>query len=196
MTSFFGKYRGKVEQNTDPETLGRLLVSCPAVMGTAKNWAMPSVPYAGKGVGFYAMPPVGANLWIEFEGGNIDYPIWSGCFWGKGELSAKAATPATKFWETEYINLTLDDRQRKGGVSISVGSPAVSVPIKISATDDGVLISLATVKLQLRKNGIEISLPPGSINLASNGVSLKHGTASVALQRIKVNLNNGALEVM
>lgn len=195
MTSFFGKYRGKVEQNADPENQARLLVSCPAVMGTAKNWAMPSVPYAGKNVGFFAMPPVGANVWVEFEAGNIDYPIWSGCFWGKGDLPARAATPMTKFWETEYTSLVLDDRQRKGGITLSVGSPAVSVPIRISAADDGVTISLASVKLQLRKNGIDISLPPGSIGMTSNGVVLKHGGAAVALQRVKVSINNGAFEV-
>jgi hypothetical protein len=85
----FGKYRGKVEKNKDPEGLGRLLVSCPSVMGQETNWAMPSVPYAGKSVGFFALPPVQTNVWVEFEGGNIDLPIWAGCFWNKGEVPAK-----------------------------------------------------------------------------------------------------------
>ena len=51
---------------------------------------MPCAPFAGSGVGFFALPPVGANVWVEFEGGDPDYPIWSGCFWGAGEVPAHA----------------------------------------------------------------------------------------------------------
>ena len=97
MSLYFGKYRGKVTNNLDPENRGRLQVSVPAVFGEFTfNWAEPCVPYAGASTGFYAMPPVMANVWVEFEGGNPDRPIWSGCFWGTGETPPLAfATPAT-----------------------------------------------------------------------------------------------------
>lgn len=76
---FFGKYRGKVENNIDPMMMGRVQVSVPAVLGDGGlSWAMPCAPYAGSGVGFFAIPPTGANVWVEFEGGDPDYPIWSG----------------------------------------------------------------------------------------------------------------------
>lgn len=65
---FFGKYRGKVENNIDPMQLGRVQVKVPAVLGDGTmSWAMPCVPYAGSGVGFFAIPPNGANIWVEFE---------------------------------------------------------------------------------------------------------------------------------
>ena len=81
MTQYYGKYRGKVENNIDPQLMGRIQVSCPAVLGGGTmSWALPSAPYAGPGIGFFAIPPKGANVWVEFEGGNTDFPIWSGCF--------------------------------------------------------------------------------------------------------------------
>ncbi|HEX6229566.1 MAG TPA: phage baseplate assembly protein V, partial [Solirubrobacterales bacterium] len=73
MSSYFGKYRGTVEQNLDPLQQGRLQVKVPAVLGDGTlSWAMPCVPYAGSQVGFYAVPPIGANVWVEFEGGDPD----------------------------------------------------------------------------------------------------------------------------
>ena len=62
---------------------------CLQCLGTGtQSWAYPSVPYAGLQTGFYAIPPVGANVWVEFEGGDPDHPIWTGCFWGPGEAPA------------------------------------------------------------------------------------------------------------
>jgi hypothetical protein len=85
MSQYFGKYRGKVENNLDPQLQGRLQVSVPAVLGSGTlSWAMPNSPYAGAQEGFFAVPPTDSNVWIEFEGGDPDYPIWSGCFWGIG----------------------------------------------------------------------------------------------------------------
>src|ERR1700704_4306695 len=95
--TFFGKYRGRVVGNRDPLNLGRIQVSVPAVLGDFRNnWALPCVPYAGKKVGLYLMPPVGANVWVEFEAGDPDYPIWAGCFWGVGEVPASPAIPNMK----------------------------------------------------------------------------------------------------
>lgn len=83
--------------NVDPEQRGRIQVSVPAVFGDIPlNWAMPCSPYAGMQNAFFAIPPLQANVWVEFEGGNSERPIWSGCFWGTGEVPALAlATPTT-----------------------------------------------------------------------------------------------------
>ena len=80
----YGKYRGQVASNADPANRGRLQVSVPALLGDQLVWAMPCAPYAGNGVGLFALPPVGTGVWVEFEGGDLDYPIWSGCFWADG----------------------------------------------------------------------------------------------------------------
>lgn len=96
MSEYFGKYRGKVVNNIDPEQRGRIQVMVPSVFGDVTlNWAMPSVPYAGMQAGFFAIPPPQANVWIEFEGGNPEYPIWGGCFWGLGETPSMALVSPT-----------------------------------------------------------------------------------------------------
>ena len=78
MNKFYGKYRGKVTDNTDPLMQGRIRANVPAVFGEEDTgWALPAAPYGGSGVGFFFVPPVDANVWIEFEGGDPDYPIWT-----------------------------------------------------------------------------------------------------------------------
>jgi len=83
---FFGKYRGSVVNNVDPMQIGRIQAMVPDVLGeTPSSWAMPCVPVAGIQTGEFAVPPIGAGVWIEFEHGNSDYPIWTGCYWGSAE---------------------------------------------------------------------------------------------------------------
>jgi uncharacterized protein involved in type VI secretion and phage assembly len=80
---FYGKYRGLVIENIDPEQIGRVLVQVPDVLGAIpSSWAMPCVPSAGIQAGCFVVPPIGSQVWIEFEQGDPDYPIWTGGFWG------------------------------------------------------------------------------------------------------------------
>jgi len=79
---FYGKYRGTVLNNIDPMQIGRIQVVVPDVTIIPSSWAMPCVPLAGIQNGFYAVPIIGSGVWVEFEQGDPDYPIWSGCFWG------------------------------------------------------------------------------------------------------------------
>ena len=110
-TRHYGKYRGRVERNLDPGNRARLQVKVPALLGDQPVWAMPCVPYAGKGVGLFALPPVGSGVWVEFEGGDLDYPIWSGCFWADGQISpAGDAAPHVKFWKTDAVSVRIDDQ--------------------------------------------------------------------------------------
>ena len=78
----FGKYRGIVLNNVDPLNLGRLQANVPEVLGEMPTgWATPCAPCGGTGAGFFSVPPIGAGVWIEFEGGDVSRPIWTGC-WG------------------------------------------------------------------------------------------------------------------
>ena len=80
---FYGKFRGTVINNIDPLQIGRILASVPDVLGPVPtSWAMPCVPIAGKQMGTYMVPQIGAGVWIEFEQGDPDYPIWVGGYWG------------------------------------------------------------------------------------------------------------------
>ena len=80
---YFGKYRGTVINNIDPMQKGRIQVMVPDVSNVAiSSWAMPCVPIAGKQMGNYVVPQIGAGVWVEFEHGDPDYPIWVGGYWG------------------------------------------------------------------------------------------------------------------
>ncbi len=105
---FFGKYRGSVT-DIDAGTL-RIKANVPAVLGQQETgWCMPCVPYAGPNVGMAFLPEVGAGVWIEFEGGDVSYPIWTGCYWRSGELPSDAA-PAVKAIVTKAGHkILLDD---------------------------------------------------------------------------------------
>ncbi|HKS25019.1 MAG TPA: phage baseplate assembly protein V [Thermoanaerobaculia bacterium] len=95
---FYGKYRGVVLNNIDPQRIGRILASVPAVsLLLPTSWCMPCYPVAGKLMGISYVPQIGSGVWIEFEGGDPDHPIWSGCFWGTdaempGDAKATSAT--------------------------------------------------------------------------------------------------------
>jgi hypothetical protein len=158
---FYGKYRGRVEDNLDPLGQGRLRVSVPAVLGDARMaWAMPCSPFAGPGVGLFLIPPVNAQLWVEFEGGDPDFPIWAGGFWGLGEAPSPVPGPqqvATKMLRTEAITLTLNDLPGAGGVKLEVNPPAVGIPAKIEITSAGVTVSYAASKIEITAAGVAIN---------------------------------------
>jgi uncharacterized protein involved in type VI secretion and phage assembly len=80
---YFGKYRGVVLNNVDPMQSGRLLVQVPDVLGlSTSSWAMGSFPVTGKQMGFWSIPQIGTGVWVEFEQGDVDHPIWTGCWYG------------------------------------------------------------------------------------------------------------------
>jgi uncharacterized protein involved in type VI secretion and phage assembly len=94
---FYGKYRGTVVNNVDPLKMGRLMVQVPDVLGSSpSSWAMPCLPISGKQMGMFVLPQIGAGVWVEFEQGDPDYPIWVGCWWGSAAevpALAQAAPP-------------------------------------------------------------------------------------------------------
>jgi hypothetical protein len=95
INKYYGKYRGTVLNNIDPEQRGRIQAIIPDVLGLIpSSWAMPCVPIAGKQEGIFVVPQIGAGVWMEFEQGESDYPIWVGGFWGIAtEVPALALTP-------------------------------------------------------------------------------------------------------
>lgn len=158
---FYGKYRGKVESNLDPFGQGRLQVRVPGVLGeTTLAWAMPCSPYAGPGVGLFMIPPTDANVWVEFEAGDPNRPIWSGGFWTVGDAPEPAPGPqqiAAKILKTDCVTLKLNDLPGAGGVTLEVSPPAVAIPAKIEIASSGITISFAGAKIELTVTGVAIN---------------------------------------
>ena len=137
---YFGKYRGVVT-DVDAGTM-RVRASVPSVLGgISSGWAAPCVPYAGPQVGFMMLPDVGSGVWIEFEGGDVSFPIWTGCYWNSGDIpSAAASTLKTIIAESGSLafdnnanSVTLQDASQNSmvidatGATTSAGSGAVAV---------------------------------------------------------------------
>jgi hypothetical protein len=92
---YYGKYRGTVINNIDPLQIGRIQAMVSDVSNfIPTSWCMPCVPVAGKLEGAFMVPQIGAGVWIEFEQGDPDFPIWVGGFWGAfAEVPAAALVP-------------------------------------------------------------------------------------------------------
>jgi uncharacterized protein involved in type VI secretion and phage assembly len=160
MNKYFGKYRGNVVNNIDPMLSGRVQVSVPSVLGKGRlSWAMPSAPYGGSGVGFVAIPPNGANIWVEFEGGNPDSPIWSGCFWGVGEFPSQAMLPEVKVFKTDTATLTLNDLPGAGGITIetSAGKKITMDALSIKITDGKWSIEISPASVAINTDGLVVT---------------------------------------
>jgi uncharacterized protein involved in type VI secretion and phage assembly len=140
MRRYWGKYRGTVVENNDPLHIGRIQAAVPAVSETPLGWALPCVPYAGAGKGFYMIPPVSAKVWIEFEEGDLSRPIWSGCFWtpqtGLG-APAEATSSSKKVWKTDEITLILDD----AGNQITARLEGRRGPVTLVLDQDGLALN-------------------------------------------------------
>lgn len=130
---FYGKYRGLVVNNVDPLNQGRLMATVPEVLGEIPSgWAVPCAPYAGTQAGFFAIPPVGAGVWIEFEAGDTSRPIWVGAWWGAGEVPMKPGgaptLPTTKILRSDLgLIIALDDVAQTIAVSDAAGLNQVVV---------------------------------------------------------------------
>jgi hypothetical protein len=168
MTQFFGKYRGKVVNNLDPDNLGRVKVIVPAVLGAeVERWAMPCVPYAGPGVGLLLIPPVSASVWVEFEGGDAAKPIWTGCFWEAEH--GLSDTPAKKVLKTEQITLVIDDDSPDGDGSVTLALGSLGVPSTSIRIDE-------SIKLSVQSNTSRVEISPGNIRLRHVGSEVEIGS--------------------
>ena len=155
----YGRYRGIVTDNEDEKNLGRLKARVPEVLGNVETgWALPAAPFAGDGVGLFSVPPPGAGVWIEFEAGDVSRPIWSGCWWGDGQLPDQA-TPAIRVLKTvSGHTITLDDTD---------GSEKVEVTDKNGA------------KIVMDQSGVEISKGGQKVKLSQNSVIVNDGALEV-----------------
>jgi uncharacterized protein involved in type VI secretion and phage assembly len=149
---FFGKYRGVVSDNKDPKKLGRIKAIVQDVLGNKESgWAMPCVPYAGDGVGLFLLPPVGTAVWIEFEHGKTEFPVWSGCFWAEKD-NLPAVIPEMKVLKTDQGTVTLNDQPGSGGITIETKGG-----LKIIMDSKGIEISNGAQKLMISSASVSIN---------------------------------------
>jgi uncharacterized protein involved in type VI secretion and phage assembly len=154
---YYGKFRGIVTDNNDPDKQGRIRGKVPELFGDEQTgWAMPCVPYAPPGHGMLLLPEADSNVWIEFEGGDPSRPIWAGCWW-PSDKAASISGPTMKLFETAAGNrITLDDTS---------GSESISLQDKSGAT-----VTLNQQGIELKKGGMSVQVSDSQV--AINGTSL------------------------
>ena len=167
---FYGKYRGTVEQNVDPEFRGRIMCTVPDVLapGVPSSWCEPCAPLAGPTpMGVYLVPPVGAGVWVEFEQGDPNKPIWSGCRFGSPSdppALAKAGLPVSP-----SIVLT------------TAGQNTICIS-DVPGPTGGIIIQGRT---------------GATITINETGIIIQNGQgASIALTGPTVTINEGALAIV
>lgn len=162
--TFYGKYRGVVTDINDPLMIGRIRARVPDVMGEDESgWAMPCAPFGGEGTGFFALPKTGAGVWIEFEHGDPDYPIWSGCWWGSmAEMPPILLAPPYKkmMIKTEGgTTVILDDTPGIGGITLetAAGQKIIMNSINIEITNgQGASIKLTGPQVSINNGALDV----------------------------------------
>ena len=168
-TQYWGKYRGTVLNNVDPLQIGRIQVLVPDVSGVAPtSWAMPCMPYGGINAGMFAVPLPGTGVWVEFEQGDPDYPIWVGTFWGSA-----AETPVlAKTAPAPVPAITLQTPLKNGLVIADSAGP----------------MGVGGITLQ--------SATGATIAINEIGITITNGKgASIVLTGPTVDINLGALTI-
>ncbi len=164
---YYGKYRGVVLNNVDPMQMGRLMVQVPDVTGlTPGSWAMPCVPIAGIQNGMFALPIIGSGVWIEFEQGDPDHPIWTGCFWGSA-----AEIPALALTVPPAVSGITFQTPLQNGITIN----------DVPGPTGGIMLKSAT---------------GATVTVNDTGIYIQNGKgASIVMTGPTVTVNNGALVI-
>lgn len=160
---YYGKYRGVVVNNIDPEQIGRVQVSVPDIVAIPTSWALPCLPASGINTGVFTVPQIGAGVWVEFEQGDVDYPIWVGGYWGSA-----AETPVMAKMVPPGVNgVTIQTTLKNGIVVSDLPGPTGGI---LMQTATGAMISISDVGIVISNGkGATISLigPTVDINLGA-----------------------------
>jgi hypothetical protein len=166
-STYYGKYRGIVTDVNDPENRCRIRAQVDSLLdGQQTGWAMPASPFAGDGHGMVMLPQVGSGVWIEFEAGNLNLPIWSGGWWADGQRPDPQGERVRVIVSETGNQFVFDDDNDEVKI-VHHGGPEIT----ISASE----IVMKVGGCELRIGNTDISLNNGLIKVGLAGVSLVNG---------------------
>jgi uncharacterized protein involved in type VI secretion and phage assembly len=149
--SFFGKYRAIVSDNNDSDQQGRIKVKVPQLFDDDEtDWALPSVPYATNGHGFFVMPEVNDTVWVEFEAGDPSRPIWTGAWWPQSQ--GPSLKPEQKQFETA------------GGQHFLIDDSSGAMQIEIK-DGNGNTITMSSSGITLARGGLKIEITDSEVSI-------------------------------
>lgn len=198
---YYGKFRGFVVDNQDPQKRARLKLRIPSVLADAETgWALPCLPFGGlAGMGLFLVPEVDTQVWVEFEEGEITRPIWTGTFWQKQDDPPAEATEGdgttTRLIKTPGGHLLrFDDEKDKEKIQIlHPGGTEVAIDEKgiLTLTDQGgstvTLDPDAGTLIVEDSNGNTLTMDSsGTIVEDKNGNKIEMAAAGVTVDAAKV----------
>lgn len=195
---YFGKYSGIVKDNRDDDKLGVVGVSVPTVFPADEVVpARAALPF-----GMYFVPENDTRVWVEFEGGDPEFPLWTGVQHAAGTFAAEAAKnpPTIRAFKTVTGHLLIfDDTDGSESVVLTDGKNAH----KLTFDKDGIKLTDGKNNhvITLDSNGIKVTDGKNSheIEMSSSAVNVKHGggMAKVTLEssKAKVECGGGTVEV-
>ncbi len=171
-TSYFGKYRGIVTDVDDPNNQCRIKARVDGLLnGQETGWALPVAPFAGDGHGMVMLPKVGSGVWVEFEAGRLDHPIWSGAWWGSNQRPDPQGSQVRVIVSENGHKVILDDEHDE----IKLIHGATNGP-EIKLTDSEIVLTCGSCEIKISTD--DISLNNGQIKIGLAGVSLVNGAMS------------------
>ena len=213
---FYGKYRGVVVSNQDPEKLGRLKVNVPQISGKniMETWAWPCGLVGGDDFGVFFIPPKGASVWVSFENGDPNHPIWEGGHWSRGKTPevVKRTKPSNRVFQTKGWILEMDDEEgsekfkitdRKSGSTFELDSSTGDLNLNVSGNENKTIsansVQTTNGNLNAEVSGNSSETVTGSKNincvnfaLAATGVStMSFGSSTVTLSPSEISFSFG-----
>jgi hypothetical protein len=193
---YFGKYSGVVKDNRDDTDQGIVTVTVPTIFPADEIVAArPALPY-----GVFFVPEVDTGVWVEFEGGDSEFPLWTGVQHTQATWAPEAAVspPTARAVRTPSGHLLVFD-DTSGSESVLLTDGVHSHLLRFDA--DGVTVTDGTNghEVVLSSSGITVTdgVNQHSVVLDSSGVGLVHGGGStrVALAPASLTLSSGASSI-
>jgi uncharacterized protein involved in type VI secretion and phage assembly len=212
---FYGKYRGFVVDAADPERRARLRLQVPSVLGEqTTGWALPCLPYGGHpNEGLFTVPSPDAQVWVEFEEGEISQPIWTGTFWQqRGDPPAEAGQPeqpTTRVLRTAAGHvLQFDDAEDAEGFRLAhpagatITIDAQGTVVVTDADDQSISMDAEAGEITVTDaNGNSIRMLPagttitdangGTVEMTSSGITVKAATVVLKGDRVALGGSGG-----
>lgn len=206
---YYGKYRGFVVDNEDPETRGRIKVKVPTVLGDqSTGWALPCMPFGGlANQGLFMVPEVDSQIWVEFEEGNVDKPLWVGVFWQQASDTpeeAQVTPPTTRILRTPSGHvMQFDDKEGEEQYRLAHPSGTeliVNPQGTVAWTDAGgsklTMDAESNTLILEDSNGNTMTMDSsGTVVEDSNGNKVEMAAAGITVQATKIVLKGEQVEL-
>lgn len=176
---FYGTYKGQVVDNQDPDGQGKLKVHCPTIHGDTypDTWAWPISPFAGRQFGFFAIPDKDEWVWVVFDHGRPEYPIWSGGWWGDGDPTSDMVPTNVVLAVKEGLKVILN-RQDK---SILIQKDAQN---SILIDDNGITI-ITNKDVKVTAQG-DVDVKANNVNVDAQAVKITAQSTEIDSANIKM----------